>query len=215
MSPERQGSFRAGHHLENEVRRQRRCPRAVLLCSFFLSLSAAEGRETGDGGRRRITVFNRKMKRVFFLLIFFFIYSLLKKGLPEVRRRFWWCRERAHKGRRPLQRKVTGPPPTQTAPPTHLSDTAAGTPGDVVLNKFDLYSSQTCEVSSSERPHARRVSGVREDSSGPLTSQREPSRSPPRAESPTGQGPLCPSPESGPGSGVVRWSKPTAKPAST
>lgn len=61
---------------------------------------------------------------------------------------------------------------TKMAFPVCLSDTAAGTLRGAVLNKFDLYSSQICDMSSSERSHANRTPVALQALSG-LCSHRE------------------------------------------
>lgn len=55
--------------------------------------------------------------------------------------------------------------------PVHFGDIAARTLRGVVLNKFDLYSSQFCEMSSSDSPHANRIPIALENSG--LESPRE------------------------------------------
>ena len=109
--------------------------------------------------------FNRKMKCIFFLLIFCYLFLAKRNGLPRssgvsdgvlsVDEGLWpFCGGIA---------LVSMPRCSHLPRPPRLR--SAGALRGVVLNKSDLHSSQTREMSSSERPYTYRISVMPEDSS--------------------------------------------------
>lgn len=90
--PHRYVNLKTGFSPGNAPNRRRSWTAQMFLSCFFLFLflSHAEGGATGRWLPTANIIFNRRMKCIFFLLIFF-IYSLLKKWSPEVLPGFRWC----------------------------------------------------------------------------------------------------------------------------
>ena len=75
--------FWAMHQIENEVGQSTDVLRLVFYPLSFFSSTTLKAKGQKDGCLQQIFFFNRKMKCIFFLLIFCYLFLAKRNGLPR------------------------------------------------------------------------------------------------------------------------------------